>query len=384
MMRLRFHRPPFHIFYYAVISVSLLLLSYTQVDLNLTLSRAGRIQSLQKAFQYVGFYNRPLSTVLYIGIICAFFAGYVYVLHQTNTKKFGVRDVWTLIYVTAGILVFSYPAAFSYDFFNYLFTAKTVLVYHQNPYVVTPLGFASIDPWTNFMRWTHLTSAYTPLWIVMSLIPFLLGGGYFISVLFMMKFMIAGFYLLACVMLSLVLRRILPKNEAFGLAVFALQPLILVESLVSGHNDIVLVAFALLSIVYLVQKEFLISWFTLAVSIAAKLMTIVLIPVYFFNKDKKWMLGSMIVALILVLLRREFLPWYFVWIIPFIALNSEFPKLIRFSCILSFGLLLSYAPYLYWGEYSVRMQLWKTYTIWSGVGIAVLSFFVPHDDHSDR
>ena len=39
--------------------------SFTQVDLSLTLSRASFITTLQRSFQYIGYFNRPLSTVLF-------------------------------------------------------------------------------------------------------------------------------------------------------------------------------------------------------------------------------------------------------------------------------------------------------------------------------
>ena len=288
--------------------------------------------------------------------------------------------VWRIIFVVAGILVFSYPAAFSYDFFNYLFTAKTVLVYHQNPYTVTPLQFSGIDPWTNFMRWTHLTSAYTPLWIALSLVPYLAGLGYFILVLFSMKFMIAGFYLLACWALVHAMEITSPKQKTYGLVLFALNPLILIESLVSGHNDILLAAFALLSVSMFVRKAYGVAWMFLALSIAAKFMTLFLLPVFWFRRGREWMLAAMLVGLSLVLLRREFLPWYWVWVLPFVALNDQYRKLATFAIIVSLGLAASYAPYLYFGEYSALEQVWKTSIIWIGVGVAGFSLMIPARD----
>ena len=362
---------------YVLAAVALVLFSYTQVDLNLTLSRVGVAQTVQKAFQHVGFYQRPLATVIYIAIIVSFFILYMTTLRLVRERKVANKTVWQLIFTVGVILVFSYPAAFSYDFFNYLFTAKTVLVYHQNPYTVTPLGFAGIDPWTNFMRWTHLTSAYTPLWIGISLVPYIAGLGYFILVLFAMKFMVAGFFLLAAYGLTKAVEHTEPKHSAYALAVFALNPLILVESLVSGHNDIVLAAFAMLSVWMYVSRTMYMSWLFLAFSIAAKLMTILLVPVYILRKNKQWMLAAMAVGLGLVLLKREFLPWYAVWILPFVALNYEKTKIIRMSIIISFGLVLSYAPYIYFGEYSVAEQLWKTSCVWIGVLFAVLSCILP-------
>jgi len=350
---------------YIVSSLALLIFSYTQVDLNLTLSQAGIVQDMQKAFQYVGFYQRPVSTGIYLSILMGLFISYSMLLGAVKAGKVAVRDVWRIILTISVFLVASYPAAFSYDFFNYLFTAKTVLVYGQNPYTVTPIQFSAIDPWTNFMRWTHLPSAYTPLWIGLSLIPYVLGFGFFLPVLFATKMLVAGFYMLACWALWRT------TKSLYALSVFALNPLILLESLVSAHNDIVMIACFLLALYY--GR----NWLLLSVSVALKFMTITLIPVFALKKNSVWMLGAMGAGLVLVLFRREFLPWYWVWIVPFVALNFNKTHLVRASTIISFGLLASYAPYLYFGEYSAVSQLWKTAGIWSGVVLGVFSLFLP-------
>jgi hypothetical protein len=54
------------LFFYFIASLSLFLYSYTQVDLNLTLSRVSLWQTIQRAFQYVGYFQRPVSTVWYL------------------------------------------------------------------------------------------------------------------------------------------------------------------------------------------------------------------------------------------------------------------------------------------------------------------------------
>lgn len=361
---------------YIVASIALLLFSYTQVDLNLTLSRSSTVQTIEKAFQYIGYYQRPWSTVIYVSILTLLFTLYSMLLSAVKKNVLKERDVWQIIIAVTVIIVFSYPAAFSYDFFNYMFTAKTVLVYHQNPYVVTPLAFAGIDPWTNFMRWTHLTTAYAPLWIVMTLVPYILGFGYFVLILFSIKFMVAGFYLLTAWVLTRCVDEIDPKHTTLSLAIFALNPLILIESLVSGHNDVVLTAFAFLAVLSYLKKDMWSAWMWLSVSIAAKLVTVVLIPVMLLRKKGIWFAGAMIASVAVVLLKREFLPWYWVWVMPFVALLPTNPKLWRFAGIVSLGLALSYAPYLYFGEYSLVEQVWKTSIIWIGVGIGLLSFTV--------
>lgn len=363
---------------YIGVCIALLLFSYTQVDLNLTLSRVSVWQVIQKAFQYVGYYERPLALGIYIGIVSIFFILYISVLWSIQRGHISLQFLWRIIFFVTGLLVFSYPAAFSYDFFNYLFTAKTVLVYHQNPYMVTPLQFASIDPWTNFMRWTHLSSAYAPLWIGLSLIPYAIGLGYFITVLFAMKAMVAGFYVFAAYTLMRTVEKVNPKYTLYALALFACNPLIIIESLVSGHNDIVMVSFAMVSLFLYFSKQYLRSFWYLGLSIATKLMTVTLLPVYMFKKGREWMIVFMLIGIGLVLIRREFLPWYWVWIIPFVALNAERVKLVRFMICVSLGLVLSYAPYIYFGEYSHIEQVWKTALVWGGVGIGLISMIIPN------
>lgn len=362
---------------YVGLALALLMFSYTQVDLNLTLSRVNAIQAIEKSFQYVGYYMRPYATGAYIAVSLGFFVLYWQVIRALQRQEIGASGLWKIIFAVTAIVVFSYPAAFSYDFFNYMFTAKTVLVYHQSPYVVTPLEFAGIDPWTNFMRWTHLTTAYAPLWIVLTFIPYIVGLGYFVLVLFTMKFMVAGFYLLTAWMVYKSIRHVDRTYALLGLAVFALNPLILVESLVSGHNDVVLTAFAMTGIFMYVTKRIWPAWFFWACSVAAKTMTIVLLPVLLLKRNFYWMLCAMLAGLAIVLTRREFLPWYWVWIVPFVALLARDMKVVRASLIISLGLVMSYAPYFYFGDYGGPEQVWKIACIWSGVGFGIFSFVFP-------
>ena len=361
---------------YIISVIALFLYSYTQVDLNLTLSRASIVQSLQKSFQYIGFYNRPLSTFAYIGIVSLFYLLYFQVLSLVKNKSINRNKIWKIIYILVVVLIFLIPLFFRMIFFNYMFTAKTILVYHKNPYEIIPLMFAGIDPWLNFMRWTHLSTAYAPLWIFFSLIPYLLGFGYFILIMVNMKLLVALFYLLACKMIEKILSREKPTEAAFGLALFALNPLIIVETLVSSHNDIVLSAFVLVSLWYLQKRDMISALFWLSMSIASKLMTIMLVPLYMLKKRTSWMLVAMIVGLVIVILKREFLPWYLVWVMPFVALEpSQKGMYIAFS-ILSCGLLLSYVPYLYIGSFTPYGQQVKTTIIIVSIISSIISFFV--------
>src|SRR5690348_12175757 len=108
---------------YVLAATALFLYSYTQVDLSLTLSKLSIYQSIEKGFQYVGYYQRPVSATLYILLLVVFFLLYWLCIWAAYQKKISTKFFWWTVGVTTVILVFSYPA-FSYDMFNYMFTAK--------------------------------------------------------------------------------------------------------------------------------------------------------------------------------------------------------------------------------------------------------------------
>ena len=61
--------------------------------------------------------------------VCVFVL-YGIVLICMKRKTMGEQDLWKIVIAVTVMLVLSYPA-FSYDMFNYMFTAKTVLIYQK-------------------------------------------------------------------------------------------------------------------------------------------------------------------------------------------------------------------------------------------------------------
>lgn len=343
---------------YVIVSLVLFLFSYTQVDLSLTISRVSVFQTVQKAFQYIGFYQRPAATLWYIGVLLALFVLYLAGIAAARKRELPGKQVWIIIGVLSFVLLFSYPA-FSYDIYNYMFTAKTVLLYHKNPYEVVPLQFTGVEPWLSFMRWTHLPSAYTPLWIFLSLLPYLMGLGYFITTLLSMKAIAVGFYLLCAWYIQKILQKTEAKSVILGVWIFALNPLVIIETLVSGHNDIVMMAFAMMSLYAIAGKRNVYAFFAMAVATAFKFMTIFLVPVMMFGFRPLWYLAAMTAGLVVVVLQREILPWYWVWIMPFVALIPNKKEIVYIAIAMSLALLLRYAPYFYFGHWNDPVPLVK-------------------------
>ncbi len=332
---------------YVIASVFLFLYSYTQVDLSLTLSRMSVFQTLEKTFQYVGWYQRPLATALFILLVVLFFSLYWAALRRKNLQ------IWKIIIPMAVILLFSYPA-FSYDIFNYMFDAKTVLVYHKLPYSVIPLAFSGVEPWLSFMRWTHIPSVFSPFWILLTLPFYLLGFGYFLGILWSFKLLAVVAYLATSFFIYKILADLDREHAVRGVAVFALNPLVIFESLVSAHNDIVMMAFAMGSYYAYIHRKRLASFVVLSASIATKIMTVSLVPVFLAGWQRTWALGATLIGFVAFLLvtGREIQPWYMIWFLPWVALLPRAKRLTMISIGVSMGFLLRYAPYLYTGGYN--------------------------------
>lgn len=356
---------------YALVGALLLAYSYTQVDLGLTLTNASIWRVIQTWFQQIGYFNRPLSTKIFVGLIVFLFVLYGYILKAVKDKKLTSKELWICVGAIVATTLISYPA-FSYDFFNYLFTAKTVLVYHKNPYVVTPLQFQGVDPWLSFMHWTHLVSAYTPLWIIVTLAPFFFGFGYFLLLIWNLKIVIALAYVATAIGIGKILESEDPDRKLFGIAIFALNPLIIIECLVSPHNDILMMAMAIWAIVLYKKNRKWLSWVLLAGSVAMKLMTIFLIPAFFVGWKRRIALSCMVVGFLAVLTQREALSWYWVWIVPFIALVPDVSFLLIVSTGVSLGFLLQYAPFLYFGDWNTPVPLIKVWVTWVPIALSAL------------
>lgn len=320
--------------------VTLTLGSYLFVDQNLSYLN----------FLYTGFWfsNRVLVSIIYATIVGILFVSYFLILKHA---KYFENNIWKIIGIVVAILILSYPAALSYDIFNYVTTAKVAFHYHENPYVIYPIEFLG-DPYLVFTRATNKTALYGPLWIGITALPFILGFGNFIFTLFLFKLVPLIFYLGIC-------WSIYKLSNKLNVLYFALNPLVLIETFVSGHNDVVMMFFALLSFYFIFQKKFGFSIISLLCSILIKFSTMFLIPVYLFaifkkNTDQekifKYAAFSMFIIFLLSPFREELYPWYAIWFITFVSLISS--KLIRsFVIVLSFALLMRYIPYMWTGYY---------------------------------
>lgn len=370
--------------------VALFFYSFTQIDLSLTLSQASWVQQFQKSFQYIGYFQRPLSTYLFIGIILLLYV--LYGLLLTQIKRFSKKQLWGLILFSAILLGFAYNA-FSYDLFNYIFDAKIITYYGQNPYEHKALDYAQDgEPMLSFMRWTHRVYPYGPVWLGITVPLSFLGMQYFLLTFFLFKALMVTSFLGTVWYIGKILQKTYPDYEKLGIAFFALNPFVLIESVISAHIDIVMMLFMMLGIYLLVQKRYIMTFvilvFTYGIKFASPEFSIMIhllvilglaFGLFVFSKIQKklawdsWfiMIGClMIIPVILASVRTNFQPWYLLSLLPFAALASKKIYIVVPVLIMSFFALLEYIPYLYFGNWDAPIP---SYLLWIRVSGMVLA-----------
>lgn len=301
---------------------------------------------------YTGFVTsqRFLTTLAYSFSILIFFIFYTIFLKRNINLKI-------LIGITCIVLFFSNTHMLSQDIFNYLTTAKVLFMYHENPYIIMPVEFIG-DLNLLFTHAANKIALYGPIWILLSGIPYLFGFGNFILTLFNFKLMMTLFYIGTILLVKKL------SGYDFSLVLFALNPLVIVETLVGNHNDIVMMFFALLSYYLLKRKKILLAILSLLVSILIKYATVFLIPIFILvvfkilrNKKIDWndvyykSTISMLLIFLLSALRVEIYPWYAIWFLTFASLIPQKKILLYISFAFSFGLLFRYVPFMLLGTH---------------------------------
>jgi len=358
---------------YGVILAAFFVYSYFLIDPNITFFQSHYWVQFRDWAVYLGYYRRDISWVIYLVLLILLF-----IFHKIILKKYQKYSTVRL----AGFLVIfgciSYPFL-SHDLFNYLFDARIFTHYGLNPYTHTALDFQK-DLWTRFMHWTHRSYPYGPTFLPISFIPSYLGLGKFSLTFVFYKLMNGLLYFCAVLLLN-------KKNKKTAL-LFATHPLIIIEGLMNGHNDLIAVSLGLIGI-YLLEKKYNIwsrVFLLLSVGIKYVTMPILLFFVSFRHSREDGKLDTrlrgydnpvliaFLVQIFLILYlcyKMEIQPWYFISLFAFLPFFLQFIEKLD---ILFFGLLISYYPFIRFGDWTVQKADMKHQIVYVAVFLNILYF----------
>jgi hypothetical protein len=149
----------------------------------------------------------------------------------------------------AGVIYVLTPGVLSHDTMVYAGYSRLLAVYHANPYFVPFTAFPR-DPLMPVDQWASVNALYGPIWLlVCALLGFVISPtpeAYLLA--FRLLALAAHLLNIWLVARTLSALGAAPRTRAMGMLLYGWSPLVLLESALSGHNDVFMLTFVLLGV----------------------------------------------------------------------------------------------------------------------------------------
>jgi hypothetical protein len=181
------------------------------------------------------------------------------------------------------------PGVFSTDLFSYAFYGQVAGRLGGSPYVQVPDDFPAhplyllINP-----LWRDAPSVYGPVWVSISSLVGARWGEDVLAQVLAYRLIADACHWANLAALLWALRRFRPGGEAFGLALYAWNPLVVFEFAANGHNDGVLVLFLVLAMGLAARHRAWAAVAALVLSVATKYTTVLLLPLLLWWAARRW------------------------------------------------------------------------------------------------
>lgn len=325
-------------FFYLIfflVTAAISIYSYSLMDPNLTLINHPFWTTFRNIMVNFGYHMRGQSAFVYLILLTL-----IWLLHFIAIKKYTKINVLRLSIGIGALCLFSYPFL-SHDLFNYIFDAKIFTYYGKNPYNNFP-GFFYDDPWIRFMHWTDRSYPYGPVFLAITIIPSFFAFGIFILNFIFFKIIFVASYIFSVFLLKKINNKIA--------VIFATHPLVIIEGLMNVHNDLLTVFLGILGVYFLFRDRALLGKVFLVLSVGIKYLSV--FTVFITKKNSKLNLISLLGTILLITYLYIFISkqsWYFLTLFIYLPWYKNF---INNLWIFFFGLLLSYYPFIRYGNWS--------------------------------
>lgn len=330
---------------YLLVASCVTIYAYGFLDFNLTLSAHPTFLQVTQVLQHLVYYDRPRSALVYSLLMMGLFALYLLILRAVS-KMAKPHFPWVAFLLLMFVVTVSYPLL-SYDVFNYMFHAKILWFYHQNPHLHAPLEYSG-DLWLRFMRWVHTPSAYGPVFTLVESPAYLLGLGKFVPVLYLMKATMAGFFASCVYLIGRLGHKLGWSTSRLVVAqtLIAWNPFLLLEFGYNGHNDAVMLAFFLLACLSFVSARRSLGSLAWLLALGVKFMTgLTALTLLVKSSKSRLFLSTLLLYLPVLVSPGRFQPWYLTWsLLPASLLEMQGPR--TWILLASLAGLVYYIPYI--------------------------------------
>jgi alpha-1,6-mannosyltransferase len=175
-----------------------------------------------------------LATML---ALTGIYLGALRVLHGARGSALALALLVGLPLVFVGVLLPGYPLL-SNDIFKYVFDGRIMAVYGENPFLRVPADYPD-DRFYDLVYWKAVVNAHGPIWRVFQAAAAQIGGERCASAILAMKLWPTLAYLGTTGLVYWILRGWCPDRAIVGTVAYAWCPLVLLETVQNGHNDVV-------------------------------------------------------------------------------------------------------------------------------------------------
>ncbi len=222
--------------------------------------------------------NAIYNELIYLVIALALIAVWMFALWHSRPGAHQLRLRWVLMPIALFALPMIWvPGMTSGDLYLYMFYGREIAKYGANPIVYAPDHFSS-DPHFLWVNWPNLPSAYGPLWLMLSAgLSAVAGDGLFSNIL-AYKVAVLVMHLLATAAVYLFLKEVRPELATWGAIFYGWNPMVIFETIASGHNDVMMALFVGLSLIAAMRRRWLFAVGFLMAAVMVKASALLLLP----------------------------------------------------------------------------------------------------------
>jgi hypothetical protein len=188
--------------------------------------------------------DRPWMGAVWVAGLILLFLGYLVAIRVTQRASVSFWLVLAFGLVFGVTLIWLYPVTAT-DLFSYVMRARVQVVYGANPMTAPPGRFPD-DPLLPFVgEWKNSLSPYGPAWELLAGAVAALGFTGAVSGALAYKVVALLAYLVCMAALFWG-----TGGDSTALLFFAWNPLVLLQGLGNGHNDLVMLAWLVLALVF--------------------------------------------------------------------------------------------------------------------------------------
>ncbi|HZT08056.1 MAG TPA: hypothetical protein VFC51_13590 [Chloroflexota bacterium] len=223
-----------------------------------------------------GFAGGHFAVLVLLITLSACFLSSLWIASRLVTR-FSAAVTWAIAIPLAAVFVLAYPTG-STDLFHNVADGHTLWAYREWPDVIPPSQHS--DSVNNLVtEWRTTTTKYGPIAYAVAAFPAALGGDDPTRSLIAYKAFGACALVAVSAMVGWAVWRTDSRRCSQSIVMVGWNPLLLYEAATNGHNDVVMAAFAMTSLLFARHHATVLSVSMLALSIAVKFMTGLVAPI---------------------------------------------------------------------------------------------------------